>query len=322
MRILKPATLAGSLTVLAIAASSAAQDALQSQTSEAVQDLVGGSTGEDSPDPSTTAVPKAADAEVRVPRPSMSPGASLKFAVVSTDERHGDAREGTRTNHQTIELQFLPKKGKVRVVRYLIRSGEIENDPLAQAMLNASRDLATDFEAGPEGAPLRLADWPGVRAAMLKKLIVDPSAPVESAGRVKQLLESMDPVSAIPFAIPETLMMSDMQGWSPLTPGRHDEPAAVVGTGAGQGRLMAFREVGAADKSACTVRLARSTALDPTSPAAEGGKEVDTLETTADVSTVDGWVVRLTQTRTHKTGGASEVRTWTLTRDDPPLCKG
>lgn len=267
-----------------------------------------------------TTAPAPGEAAIALPSPTMTAGASLHFSLVSTEERHGGGHDSVRTNRQAIELQVRPKTGKRRVLRYIIRSGEIDNDPLAMSMLTASRDLATDYEADPTGRPLRLMDWEGVRGAMLKRLITDPAAPVAGVQHIQQLLGGMDAVNAIPFAIPETLMMADMQGWPPLATGRHDDAAGLVA--AGQARLVSFRQVGEVDKAACTVRLTRSTALDPASGGAQGASQAQSLLTVADVSTVDGWVVRLTQSRTQPSATGTEVRTWVLTRDDPPACKG
>jgi hypothetical protein len=131
----------------------------------------------------------------------------------------------------------------------------------------------------------------------------------------------MDGVTAIPFAIPEVLMMSAMQEWPEMAPGRADEEPVTRGAGDAQTRILAYRDAALPAAGACSAALKRVTELDPKSPLAKARAAAEKLETTAEVSSVDGWVLSLKQTNNQLAGSSRHVRTWVITREDPPACE-
>jgi hypothetical protein len=270
------------------------------------------------PAPSDTAAPPARP--ILPPPPVMKPGTKLRYRIVSTAETRRSAETKAGRNEQTIELEAIEAPGKTPVLRYVIVDGEVKDDPLAGAMLAASRGVATDLEADATGRPLKLTAWDKVRATILERLLLDPTAPLDGAKRARSMLTSMDGVSAIPFAVPEVLMMADMQGWKDVPPGRTDDPVKTSGVGDTQGRFTGYREVAPEAEGACVIALKRVTELDPASPLARNRAASERLETTAEVSTIDGWVVSLKQERSRLVGSTRDARSWTITRADPPAC--
>jgi hypothetical protein len=266
------------------------------------------------------AEPPAAPTTVKLPAPVMKAGEKRRFRIVGIDETKGPAGAQTRENDQTIEIEVVRGKGDTRLLRYVIVDSAVKNDPLGKAMLIASTGVATDLETDAAGKPLKLTGWDKVRATILERLLVDPEAPLEGAKRTRTALNSMDGVMAIPFAVPEVLMMSDMQAWPEMEPGRTEDAVATQGTGDREARLISHREAALPAPGACTATLRRVTELDPASPAAKARAATEKLETTAEVSTIDGWVVSLKQVNNQLAGSNRRIRTWTITREDPPAC--
>jgi hypothetical protein len=266
------------------------------------------------------AEPPAAPTTVKLPAPVMKAGEKRRFRIVGIDETRGPGGAQTRENDQTIEIEVVRGKGDTRLLRYVIVDSAVKNDPLGKAMLIASAGVVTDLETDAAGKPLKLTEWDKVRATILERLLVDPEAPLEGAKRTRTALNSMDGVMAIPFAVPEVLMMADMQGWPEMEPGRTEDAVATQGAGDREARLISHREAALPAPGACTATLRRVTELDPASPAAKARAAIEKLETTAEVSTIDGWVVSLKQINNQLAGSNRRIRTWTITREDPPAC--
>jgi hypothetical protein len=115
-------------------------------------------------------------------------------------------------------------------------------------------------------------------------------------------------------------MMADMQGWPALPVGRTEDEVRTTRFGDQEARLVSHREVVAPAEGSCLVQLKGVTELDPKSPAAKNLAAALKIETAAEVSAVDGWVVSLKQVQTRLSGPQKEVRSWTIVREDPPAC--
>ena len=257
---------------------------------------------------------------VKLPPPEFTPGVKRRYRIVSIEETKRPDGTRSRSNEQLVEIEVLEPEGAGRRLRYVIVQGAVKNDPLGDAMLAASKGVATDYEADASGKPLKLVAWEQVRATILERLLLDPSAPLEGAKRARTALTSMDGVSAVRFAVPEVAMMADMQAWPELPIGRTDDPPRVSGAGNLEARLTSYREAKGPAEGGCIAELRGATELDPQSPAAKSRAAVEKLETTAEISTIDGWVVSLKQVRTQLVGSNREVRSWTITREDLPAC--
>lgn len=266
------------------------------------------------------AEPAPAPTTVKLPPPDFTPGTKRRYRIVSTEETKRPEGVRSRSNEQLVEIEVLEPQGAARRLRYTIVEGAVKNDPLGDALLAASKGVATDYEADAAGKPLKLTAWDKVRATILERLLLDPSAPLEGAKRARTALTSMDGVSAVRFAVPEVAMMADMQAWPELPIGRTDDAPRDSGAGNLEARLLSYREARGPVEGGCTAELKGATQLDPQSPAAKTRAAAEKLETTAQVSTIDGWVVGLKQVRTQLVGSNREVRSWTITREDPPAC--
>ena len=131
----------------------------------------------------------------------------------------------------------------------------------------------------------------------------------------------MDGVAAVAFAVPEMGMMGDMQGWPELpsaAPRTRRAPPASATRRPASSRTGRPRRAGGGRLR--RVKLKGVTQLDPKSPAARNLAAALKIDTDAEISTIDGWVVRLKQVQTRLSGPQKELKTTTIAREDPPAC--
>ena len=212
------------------------------------------------PDPETDALPEGAPLAdtpapappapeappaiptVKVRAPDMATGVKRRYRITSRAEVSRGGQTQARTNEQLVELEVVDARAGKPVLRYVIVEGSVADDPIGAALLTASKGVATDFEADPSGKPVRLTEWEKVRATILERLLLDPSAPLEGAKRTRAVLTAMDSVAAVAFAVPEMGMMADMQAWPEIAVGQVAEAARTTRFGEHEARLVSRRE--------------------------------------------------------------------------------
>ena len=114
--------------------------------------------------------------------------------------------------------------------------------------------------------------------------------------------------------------MSPEPNWAWPPVGQVDEAARTTRFGEHEARLVSKRTATPPAEGSCVVRLKAVTELDPKSPAAKNLAAALRIESDAEVSTVDGWVTSMKQVQTRLSGPQKEVKTWTITREEPPAC--
>ena len=272
-----------------------------------------------SPEPPAAEAPPPVPT-LKIPPPDMTVGVKRRYRIANTAEVARGGQTQRRSNEQVVEIEVVQASPK-RIVRYVIVDGSAKDDPTGDALLNASKGVATDYEAEASGKPVRLTEWDKVRATILERLLLDPTAPLDGAKRTRTVLTAMDGTAAVAFAVPEMAMMADMQGWPELPFATAQEEARTARFGEHEARLVSRREALAPPaEQTCVAQLKAATDLDPASPAAKNLAAALKIQTDAEVSTVDGWVVRMKQVQTRLSGPQKEVKTSTIVREDPPAC--
>lgn len=174
---------------------------------------------------------------------------------------------------------------------------------LAQAM----RSRQIQFQADPSGYPVRVLNWSGHQADMVRYLQANGGEAFVSA--VQGLTED----GVIQNLISDAALIASMQSFAPMAGPKIDETdASTPGL-----RLLRSQEFEGSRASDCTFVVKKVTQLDPASPAAIEAKVTERLETRAFVSMTDGWVVELNETARRTVGPGVETVLKKVTRQGP-----
>lgn len=225
----------------------------------------------------------------------MQPGDHYSFTS-TTDERVTGVEPRTQTNRQTFDIEVIAAGPDGLRLRSTLTSIDIEDasQPGIVALARAFVGVPITFDATPGVTPDRLVDWPVARAAFFRSL--EKLAPGDEAARATaeahfdELEKSPDDLAG--EVLGDIRIMAGMQ--IPTLPlSRVRFPPEMVILDGGSMTKTAEISPGAINADRCEAEFSRSTLSET-----EGVKPAVTqdLETTATISSYDGWVLQLTET--------------------------
>lgn len=182
----------------------------------------------------------------------------------------------------------------------------------ANAFYAALKDVPVEVIVDPSGEPEDIANWDGVKDHFY-------AGAMDDAAR-KQILqlnvEQQRNWGMVLFSQILTTMAA-MQGHDPIAFGHTALDSPVENDPPPAPQISASRSIDflGSDPARCTAKIARTT----TQTIQVDGKTEPpgTLQTVADVSTDDGWIVDLHETRT---GDPNFSETTNIRRNEPPTC--
>ncbi|MDQ0466839.1 hypothetical protein QO010_004635 [Caulobacter ginsengisoli] len=241
-------------------------------------------------------------------------GDHWRFLSITEDIVAGP-RPSRQTNRQTFDLEVIGLSGGAITLRYTLREVEIVDDsqPGIDKAVKAYLGIPIEFEARQGYEPDRITNWPQVRGAYFKAL--DRLAPGDATER-QQLGDYFDVLEADPeelarAVLGDVFVLAGMQQAAAPRDRFVIEPRSID-LGAGHTLVLSgWMGLDSEDPGRCQATWSRETRRVTDA----GPQSVDSdLNTTATLSTRDGWGLSLKEVEVTKIGAETESKTIVLTR--------
>lgn len=245
--------------------------------------------------PAAAIVPPPPGAAIVMQPALMKPGEVRTYRLDTLVQ--SDIEDGARPerSQKSFRVEVIQADAEALVLAYTQLSSVGTAFPPLGAALNGRQ---IQFEADPNGYPLKVRNWPEQRAA-----IVDHLQKNNAAGLVPAV-QGLDEDGVIDNILADVVLVASMQSLPAMPTPKVDDPLRTPAEGV---RITGFTEFQGSRAADCTFIVRRVTELDPASPYARDSKLGQRLETIAYNSMVDGWVMGLDETTRRAQGPRNEL---------------
>lgn len=252
------------------------------------------------------------------------PGDLYTYESQSHEQDRTPEGGSTQTNRLVFELKVLAATAQKHALRYTLKSAEVTDSqgPSVETAMRAMVDDPLDFDLAPDGALVGLPGWDAFKARLLARLDQSLGANDPMRAHTHEMFADDPADAAQRLVLGDAQTMAASEAAARLGVGKvelppQDEPLP----GGGRVTSRATIEVSQPRPGACVLVVKRTVVSDAAPK--DGPAEHVEAASEAEVSTVDGHVLSLTQRHTTRASDGGAQVDLTLRRlSPPPACGG